>query len=72
MFFKRKDRLKKEYDDKLLNQLRVLKADWNHKKNIFEKSYDEFEDLEREAKIAELKFFYLFKEAKHRNIKINW
>lgn len=71
LFFKRKGRLKKEYDEKLLNQLRELKADWNHKKYIFEKSYNEFEDLEREAKLAELKFFYVFKEAKQRNIKIN-
>jgi len=71
MFFKRKGKLKKEFDEKLINQMRELKKDWNHKKELYNKSYIESEEIEMEMKLAEIKFFYLFKEVKKRKLKIN-
>lgn len=70
MFFRKKKWLRKEFDHKLLTQLNSMKANWNNQKQLVERSFDPSEEFITEAKIAEAKYFFLFKEAKHRKITI--
>lgn len=71
MLFKKKGKLKKEYDQKLLSQIDEMRTKWLNQKNIWEKSFDINENLEYKVKISKLKYYYLFKEAKVRNIKLD-
>ncbi|WP_071458783.1 YaaL family protein [Bacillus massilinigeriensis] len=70
MFFSRKKKLRKEFDEKLLNQLEILKHDWNNQRTLMEKSFDPSDEFIAEAKLAEAKYFYLFKEAKERKVSL--
>ncbi|WP_210367910.1 YaaL family protein [Bacillus sp. REN3] len=70
MFFRKKKWLRKEFDKKLMEQLTALKTQWNNQKTLVERSFDPSEEFITEAKITEAKYFFLFKEAKHRNIRI--
>jgi len=71
VFFRRKKSLKKEYDRKLLAEMERLKRNWQAEKEILDRSYKSSQDLEMQVKLAEIKYFYLFKEAKERNIRIS-
>ncbi|MFS0639059.1 YaaL family protein [Mesobacillus foraminis] len=70
MLFRRKKWLRKEFNEKLIAQLEQLKTERNHKKALVEKSFDPSEEFLAEAKLAEAKYFFLFKEAKERQISI--
>lgn len=70
MFFRRKGWLRKEYDEKLLLELEGLKQNWLNQKALLEKSLDPSDTIIMETKIAEAKYFSLFKEAKKRNVSI--
>ncbi|KON85905.1 hypothetical protein AF332_03150 [Sporosarcina globispora] len=70
MFFRRKGWLRSEFDDKLLEQLNRLKTDWNNQKSLVEKSFDPSREAISQAKLAEAKYFFLFREAKKRNVKV--
>ncbi|AIE58551.1 YaaL family protein [Bacillus methanolicus] len=70
MFFRRKGWLRKEFDEKLICQLEELKKQWRNQKALVEKSFDPSEDVICQTKLAEAKYFFLFKEAKHRKISI--
>ncbi len=48
-----------------------LKRNWQAEKEILDRSYKSSQDLEMQVKLAEIKYFYLFKEAKERNIRIS-
>ncbi len=68
MFFRRKNRLRNEYNEKLLNSLNEYKNDWQRQKVLLERSFDPSEEVICETKLAEAKYFFLLKEAKYRNI----
>ncbi|MEK3856817.1 YaaL family protein [Cytobacillus sp. FSL H8-0458] len=70
MFFRRKKWLRNEFDEKLLEQLNRLKTDWNNQKSLVEKSFDPSPEAISQAKLAEAKYFFLFREAKKRNVKV--
>lgn len=70
MFFRRKGKLRKEYDEKLLHQLQDLRNTWNNQKALIEKCVDPSEDVLCEAKLAEVKYFFSIKEAKSRNLSL--
>lgn len=70
MLFRKKKWLRKEFDHKLVEHLNTIKTRWNNQKLLVERSFDPSEEFITEAKIAEAKYFFLFKEAKHRNISI--
>ncbi|MBN8204261.1 MULTISPECIES: YaaL family protein [Bacillaceae] len=70
MFFRRKGWLRSEFDEKLLEQLNRLKTDWNNQKSLVEKSFDPSPEAISQAKLAEAKYFFLFREAKKRNVKV--
>ncbi len=68
--FRRKGKLKKEFDDKLRNLILETKDDWNNAK-VIESLLDDYDlDVIAQRKIAESVHFYLFKEARIRKILI--
>lgn len=70
MFFRRKNRLRNDHDLKLIQQLETLKENWFNQKSLLERSVDPSEEAIISSKIAEVKYFYLFKEAKKRKVLI--
>jgi hypothetical protein len=70
MLFRRTGQLRKKYDKNLLHQLDQLRVDWENKKSLMEKSFDVPQEFITEAKLAEAKYFFLFKEVKERKISV--
>jgi len=70
MIFRRKGWLRKEFDEKLLDDLEEIRSKWNMQKALVEKSFDPSEEIIYETKLTEAKYFYLIKEAKHRKVKM--
>lgn len=70
MFFRRKYRLRNEYDLELIQQMEILKKNWFNQKSLLKRSLDPSEEAIIASKIAEVKYFYLFKEAKRRKVII--
>lgn len=68
--FRRKGKLKKEFDEQLIRLMKETKDDWNHAKQIEELTEDYDLDVIARSKIAESLHFYLFKEARIRKIII--
>lgn len=70
MFFSRKGKLKKEFDEKLVNLMKETKEDWHNAKVIEELSDDFNLDIEAQRKAAESVHFFLFKEARIRRVNL--
>ncbi len=71
MLFRRKGWLRKEYDEALLKEIAVLKREWPNHKRLLEKCVEPTDEMILETKMAEVKYFSLFKEAKYRNVSVN-
>lgn len=70
MFFSRKGKLKKEFDDKLVQLVKETKDDLQNAK-VFEELIDDYNlDVLAQKKVAESIHFYLFKEARIRRVLI--
>ncbi|MGG2075914.1 YaaL family protein [Lysinibacillus irui] len=70
MFFRSKGKLKKEFDDKLVNLIKATKEDLQHAK-IIEELMDDYDlGVIAQRKTAESIHFYLFKEARIRRVLI--
>lgn len=70
MFFSRKGKLKKEFDDKLVTLIKETKEDFQSAK-VFEGLVDDYNlDVIAQRKAAESIHFYLFKEARIRKVII--
>lgn len=67
--FKKKYRLRREYDASLLALMSKLMRDWEAAKQLEQSSVEKDNYLNAHTKLAEAKFFYLFKEARRRNLK---
>ncbi|WP_102273334.1 YaaL family protein [Cytobacillus massiliigabonensis] len=70
MLFRKKGWLRKEFDDQLLEKVNELKNSWNSQRQLLEKSFDPSAEAISQAKIAEAKYFFLFKEVRKRKITI--
>ncbi|MFZ7946878.1 MULTISPECIES: YaaL family protein [Bacillaceae] len=70
MFFRRKGRLRKEYDEKLLTQLNRYRDHWQQEKLLLEKSFDPSNEVVCQTKVAEAKYIFLLREAKQRNVTL--
>jgi hypothetical protein len=70
MLWRRKGWLKKEFDEKLIEELETVKNEWLKQKNLVEKVVEPSEAVLVDLKIAEAKYFFLIKEAKRRRISI--
>ena len=66
--FKRKSRLKKEYDDYLRSLMLETRTEWEQAKVIEQHLDDYDQEVIIRRKIAESKHFYLYKEAKARKL----
>lgn len=70
MFFN-KQKLRKEHDEKLVSLIKQSKQELDNLQQI-EGLVDDFSlDTIAQKKIAESKYFYLFKEARIRKIKLH-
>ncbi|GEQ33571.1 YaaL family protein [Marinilactibacillus psychrotolerans] len=67
--FRKKSKLRNEYDEKLFDLIKNQKALWENSKVMEEIIVEEHPKLKAERKLAQAKYFYLFKEAKVRQIK---
>lgn len=70
MFFRRKGKLRKEYNEKLLIQLNKYKDYWQKEKLLLERSLDPSEEVICQSKVAEAKYILLLREAKYRNVTL--
>ncbi|HEK9103779.1 YaaL family protein [Bacillus pfraonensis] len=70
MFFQKKGKLRKEYDDKLIAVLEKVKNEWLRQKRMVEQSVEPSQDVLCSLKLAEAKYFFLLKEAKRRPVKM--
>ncbi|MHA6261432.1 YaaL family protein [Sporosarcina sp. CAU 1771] len=66
--FNKNKKLKKEYDDKLRSLMMTTKDEWEHTREIEKYLNDYDQEVIVRRKIAESKYFYLFKEAKARRL----
>ncbi|MBR0007814.1 MULTISPECIES: YaaL family protein [Bacillus] len=71
MGFLRKKTLRREFDEKLTEQLFKQKEEWNRQKKLVEKSLEPSAEVLYELKVAEAKYFFYLREAKQRNVKIS-
>jgi hypothetical protein len=70
VFFRQKEKLRKQYNQELVDELEQLRKNWVNQLSLLERSLDPSEDAIIQTKLAELKYFYLFKEAKKRKVTI--
>jgi hypothetical protein len=70
MFFRRNGKLRKEFDARLITKLNEYKEDWHRQKFLLEKSFDPSEEVICQTKVAEIKYIFLLREAKQRNVTI--
>ncbi|MEN1939329.1 YaaL family protein [Paenibacillus sp. 102] len=70
MFFQKKGKLRKEYDDKLIAVLEEVKNEWLRQKRMVEQSVEPSQGVLCSLKLAEAKYFFLLKEAKRRPVKM--
>ncbi|GGJ80194.1 hypothetical protein GGR02_003412 [Anoxybacillus voinovskiensis] len=70
MFWRRKGRLKKQFDERLVEQLEAMRNEWIKQKELIEKSIEPSEDVLMDAKITEAKYFFLIREAKRRRVTL--
>ncbi len=70
MLFRKKGWLRKEFDEKLLEKANELKDTWINQKQLIERSFEPSSEAVYQAKMAEAKYFFLFKEVKKRKISI--
>lgn len=70
MFFRKKKSLKSQYDNKLIAQMEKAKEDWFHGRELLRLSFEQNDELEVQVKAAQATYFFLFREAKKRQIRI--
>lgn len=67
--FQRK-KLRKDFDEKLINQIRQSKKEWDHQQEILRLSYEWDEESECRTKLAKSKYLLLLREARARRLSI--
>ncbi|MEH7234526.1 YaaL family protein [Bacillus sp. JJ1562] len=68
MLFKKKGKLRREFNQELFSQLEIAKKEWMRQKSLIEKSVEPSDDILNELKVAETKYFFLLREAKRRKV----
>ena len=69
--FNKNRKLKKDFDEQLRSLMIETKADWQRAKEIENYLNDYDQEVIVQRQIAESKHFYLYKEAKERNLGSN-
>lgn len=71
MWFLKRGKLKREFDDQLIKQFIKTKNEWE-KAKMLENLTDDFDSfLHIERKVAESKYLFLLKEARIRKVKMH-
>lgn len=70
MLFRKKGRLRRDTNKNLLILLEQLKQEWMKNKQLVEKSVEPSDELLHYVKVSEVKYFYLVREVRKRNISI--
>jgi hypothetical protein len=70
MFFQRKGKLRREFNEKLLGTLEINKNEWMRQKEVVNKCVEPSEEVLSSLKIAEAKYFFLIREAKIRKVSL--
>jgi len=70
VFFSRKGKLKREFDEKLVQLIKETKDDYYHARTLEDLVDDYNLDVIAQRKAAESIHFYLFKEARIRRVII--
>ncbi len=70
MFFRKRGKLKRDYNEKLIHSMDETKQEWMKQKHLEELSMDQDFYIHYQTKIAEAKYFFLLREAKVRKIVI--
>ncbi|MFS0821067.1 YaaL family protein [Bacillus sp. 1P02SD] len=68
MLFKKKRKLRNEFNQELFTQLEIAKKEWMRQKILIEKSIEPSGAILNDLKVAETKYFFLLREAKRRKI----
>ncbi|GLF92576.1 YaaL family protein [Bacillus pumilus] len=71
MGFLRRKSIRKEFDEKLIQQLFKQKEEWNRQKKLVANSVEPSLDILFELKLAQAKYFFYLREAKKRNLRLN-
>lgn len=66
--FRKKNKLKKEFDDRLRQLMMEAKDDWERARDVESYMNDYDEGILAQRKMTESIYFYLFREAKIRNL----
>lgn len=69
--FRKKHQLKKTYDEKLIAQIQKQKELYDNAKEMERIMIKEHPRWDAEIKLQRAKYFYLFKEARIRNVQGN-
>jgi hypothetical protein len=69
--FRKKGRLRKEVTDSLLELMEYSKNEWLKQKRVIESSIEPSFEVLHQLKLAEAKYFFLLKEARHKKITYN-
>ncbi|MEK3888908.1 YaaL family protein [Bacillus sp. FSL K6-3431] len=64
----RKQKLRKAYDQKLIDVMESTRENWLHQRHLENLSYEQSEDIRCRTLLAQAKYFFLFREAKIRKI----
>ncbi|NNU85451.1 DUF2508 family protein [Geobacillus sp. BMUD] len=70
MLWRRKGKLKRQFDEKLMAELQKARTEWLEQKQLIEKSVDPSLEVLSALQLAEAKYFFLLREAKHRRITL--
>lgn len=70
MLFRRKGRLRREYDERLLEELEFARASWERQRDFVNRSFEVNEGLIEGAQVAESLYFSLLGEAKKRKVRM--
>ncbi|KJE27883.1 YaaL family protein [Geobacillus thermoleovorans] len=70
MLWRRKGKLKRQFDEKLMAELQKARTEWLEQKQLIEKSVDPSPEVLNALQLVEAKYFFLLREAKHRRITL--
>ncbi|WP_456277167.1 YaaL family protein [Bacillus sp. AK128] len=70
MFFQRKGKLRKTFNEQLLTSLEKHKNEWMRQKEIVNRCVEPSGEVLYHLKIAEAKYLFLIREAKKRKVTL--
>ncbi|UOR14004.1 YaaL family protein [Halobacillus amylolyticus] len=68
IIFNKKKTKRKEIDQQLLTDIQKLKYEWETLDNIIKHSIEPSEEGLLDLSLAKAKYFYMLREARHRNL----